>query len=546
MKISTKLYLGAVLQFVVAISLVAVVLHIQEKQDCDSAVINLAGRQRMLSQKMTKEILLFTQGACSAENILKTVDVFHQTLKALIYGGKAPLDLVQTRFTTLPVPESAAAVTQLKRVESLWGSFNQKVRHFLKEKKASSLEYVKSQNVILLQEMNRAVFLLDSEAAGKVISLRQVLLWGSAALGLLFLLTLLIVRKNVHIIIDELKQSNEKLTNLNQAKSRVIHHLSHELKTPLSIIGGSLGLLKKKIAVNQELEQNCQTVLTRAQRNLKRLLELQYEIGDIIQYKDPRCQNLLSTLLDVCADELEVMVTENLGEKDIVNRMRKKIDALFGPRISVPEEIRLDNFVTEKMESLRPKCDHGMRRIMTHIEPTETVWIPPYVLDKIVEGLVRNAIENSPEGSRIDLAVCTGDSGPILEVRDNGMGITEDNQDIIFKTFFSPDDPMKYASGKPYEFNAGGKGFDLFRMKVFSERYHFKIQLVSKRCCFILNDTDECPGNINECLHCLDSKEYQKDRGTTVTVEFPTSRGHAEQLRTNSQKLELIYQPRVS
>jgi signal transduction histidine kinase len=255
----------------------------QEKQDYDSAVINLAGRQRMLSQKMTKEILLFTQGACSADNILRTVDVFHQTLKALTYGGKAPLDLVQTRFTILPVPESETTVAQLKRVQSMWGSFNEKVRRFLAEKQASSLQYVKDQNVILLKEMNRAVFLMDKEAAGKVAALRKVLLWGSAALGLLFLLTLLIVRKNVHIIIDELKQSNEKLQSLNRAKSRVIHHLSHELKTPLSIMGASLGLLKKKIAGNQEQAQSCQAVLNRAQRNLNRLLELQYEIGDILQ-----------------------------------------------------------------------------------------------------------------------------------------------------------------------------------------------------------------------------------------------------------------------
>jgi nitrate/nitrite-specific signal transduction histidine kinase len=59
MKVSTKLYFGTVLQFVVAISLVVVVLYMQEKQDHDSVVINLAGRQRMLSQKMTKEVLLF-------------------------------------------------------------------------------------------------------------------------------------------------------------------------------------------------------------------------------------------------------------------------------------------------------------------------------------------------------------------------------------------------------------------------------------------------------------------------------------------------------
>jgi len=527
MKVSTKLYLGAVLQFVVAISLVVVVLHMQEKQDCDSSVINLAGRQRMLSQKITKEILLFTQGACSAENILKTVDVFHQTLKALTYGGNAPLDLVQTQFTTLPVPETRTTVAQLKRVESIWGSFNAKVKRFLKEKEAASLAYLKDHNIILLQEMNRAVFLLDQEAAGKVTSLRKVLLWGSAALAFLFLLTLLIVRKNVHIIIEELKQSNQKLHNLNQAKSRVIHHLSHELKTPLSILGGSLGLLKKKIAVNQELDQSCQTVLNRAQRNLNRLLELQYEIGDILQHKDPGCHILMSRLLDVCADELEVMVTEELSEEDIVSRLRQRIDALFGPRKSVSEEIQLDDFVTAKIEKLRPKCDHGMRRIETHIATTAPVWIPPDVLDKIVEGLVRNAIENTPEGSRIDVTVCAGDIGPILEVKDNGMGITEETQRMIFKTFLSPDDPMKYSSRKPYEFNAGGKGFDLFRMKVFSERHNFKIDLISRRCRYILKDTIECPGNINECLHCNNSEEYQKNRGTSVTVQFLPARSHA-------------------
>ena len=143
MKVSTKLYFGTALQFVLAIALVIVVLRIQEKQDHDSAVINLAGRQRMLCQKMTKEILLFTQGDCTAENILKTVDVFNQTLRALTYGGKAPLDLVQTQFTTLPAPETRSSVDQLKKVESLWGGFSENVKGFLKNKQASSLAYLK-------------------------------------------------------------------------------------------------------------------------------------------------------------------------------------------------------------------------------------------------------------------------------------------------------------------------------------------------------------------------------------------------------------------
>jgi nitrate/nitrite-specific signal transduction histidine kinase len=118
MRVSTKLYLGTVLQFAVAISLVFVFLYMQEKQDHDSVVINLAGRQRMLSQKMTKEILFFSQGIFPPEKVLNTIKVFHQTLKPLTYGGKAPLDLVQTKFTTLPAPVSKAVVAQLKKVHT--------------------------------------------------------------------------------------------------------------------------------------------------------------------------------------------------------------------------------------------------------------------------------------------------------------------------------------------------------------------------------------------------------------------------------------------
>jgi PAS domain S-box-containing protein len=121
--------------------------------------------------------------------------MFDQTLKALTYGGKAPLDLVQTTFTTLPAPETRIVVTHLKSVESRWSSFSKIAKKYLKEKKASSLAHLKGNNVLLLQEMDRAVFLMDEDAAGKVASLRKVLLWGSAVLILLFLFTLFITKR---------------------------------------------------------------------------------------------------------------------------------------------------------------------------------------------------------------------------------------------------------------------------------------------------------------------------------------------------------------
>ncbi len=196
MKVSTKLYTALFMQFIVAIALAGSVLYMQAKQKHDSLVINLAGRQRMLSQKMTKELLLFSEGYLSSEKVASTIDVFHNTLNSLYHGGKAPLDLTQTQFAELPKPESKEVTDQLQKVESIWKQFRENALQILKEKEQPSLENVKKINVALLEEMNKAVFLMDEEAHRKVHSIRTLLLAGCAALVVLFLITLLIILRD--------------------------------------------------------------------------------------------------------------------------------------------------------------------------------------------------------------------------------------------------------------------------------------------------------------------------------------------------------------
>jgi hypothetical protein len=65
-------------------------------------------------------------------------------------------------------------------------------------------------------------------------------------------------------------------------------------------------------------------------------------------------------------------------------------------------------------------------------------------------------------------------NGALLVVRDYGVGIPEEAQrKRIFEGFFSTRDTMAYSSKRPFDFNAGGKGADLLRMKIFSERLPF-------------------------------------------------------------------------
>jgi PAS domain S-box-containing protein len=322
---------------------------------------------------------------------------------------------------------------------------------------------------------------------------------------------------------EELKRSYQEVQSLNRAKDRVIHHLSHELKTPVSILSASLSVLRKRLEGLED--HNWDNIFDRAHRNLDRLLEMQYEIEDILRKKDYKIHYMLSSLLDACADELEALVSEHLAEKDLLGRLRQHIDRLFGRHDVKSEIIRLDQFVEQKIQALQPRFAHRRCRVETRIAAGPAIWIPADVLDKIVEGLLRNAIENTPDSGRITVSVREGKIGPELEIADTGIGISEENQRLIFDNYFTAYDTMQYSTRKPYDFGAGGKGFDLLRMRIFSERYHFKLKMRSKRCRLISEDENACPGNIEECDRVRHTEACLDSGGTTVTVQFYPAAG---------------------
>jgi hypothetical protein len=270
-------------------------------------------------------------------------------------------------------------------------------------------------------------------------------------------------------------------------------------------------------------------VLERAQRNLDRILEMQYEIEDILREKDYKTYYMLSNLLAACTDELEMLVTEHLGEQDIIERIRQKIEDLFGSKEAKSEIIQLDEFVEEKIQALRPRFAHRKCRVETDIAFVPAIWLPADVLDKIVEGLIRNAIENTPDDGNIIVTVRPGEIGPEFEVKDNGVGISEENQRLIFDDYFIVYEPMQYSTRKPYDFDAGGKGFDLLRMKFFSEKYNFNLRMFSEPCQLIEQNSGTCPGSINDCEPARISKNCELSGGTTMTVQFyPADRNAAK------------------
>ena len=139
-------------------------------------------------------------------------------------------------------------------------------------------------------------------------------------------------------------------------------------------------------------------------------------------------------------------------------------------------------------------------------------------LKKTVDGLIRNAVENTPDGGEIEILVHQKKNGVEFAVKDHGIGLTREAQKRIFEGFFSTQETMNYSSKQPFAFNAGGKGADLLRMKIFSERFNFKISMTSKRCSRIPENKDACPGSIQDCKKIAGPA---CDGYTIVTCFFP-------------------------
>jgi len=318
---------------------------------------------------------------------------------------------------------------------------------------------------------------------------------------------------------EALRKALAEIRVLNSAKDKAITHLTHELLTPISLLKSSLTMMEKKLQRIPGFD--FQGSMDRAQRSIKRLSEIQREVEDIMKGREHKVRHTLSKFLDLCGDEIEVLFAEQFGEGPVLKKIRERINELFTSRESEPAEIDLGDFVIEKIEEIKPLYSHRRVDLNTSIEPTPPIWMPPDPLEKIVKGLVKNAIENTPDEGKIEVGVRGRGKAVELRVRDLGVGIVPEHQKHIFEGFFPTQDTMLYSSKKAFDFNAGGRGADLLRMKIFSERFNFAISMTSTRCKHLPLTKDSCPGRISECEFCKKVEDCYESGGTTFEVLFP-------------------------
>ena len=184
--------------------------------------------------------------------------------------------------------------------------------------------------------------------------------------------------------------AKQKQEELHEMKLRFYTNLTHEFRTPLTLI---LGPLKELIAKEKQASEETQQ-LSMIERNAQRLLNL---------------VNQLMTFRKLATDHEPMKIAElNL--------------VLFLEEIFLPfrELARLRNI------------DYQFQNSSTEIE----AWFDEGKLEKVFFNLLSNAFKFTPDGGKISLEVLEEKEFIEIRVTDNGVGVNPELQQQIFKRFY--------------------------------------------------------------------------------------------------------------
>lgn len=197
--------------------------------------------------------------------------------------------------------------------------------------------------------------------------------------------------------VDELAQLNMQLYEMNRVKSGFLTNMSHELRTPLNSIIGFADVLQGLDSLDEKQRRYASNIA-----------------------KSGR------VLLDMINDVLDLAKMES-GKMEVR-----------------PTEFQVDSVVRAQCDIVRPLVRDKNIDLDVQSPPNMPLMHQDQgKLQQILTNLLSNAIKFTPEGGRIDVVLAR--SGPLrsshdvptltLTVRDTGVGIAEEDREIIFEKF---------------------------------------------------------------------------------------------------------------
>ena len=186
MSVGKKIFILSLFFSTTLAGIVVYTVFTLNQQKADSTVINVAGRQRMLTQKFTKEFLeeLSQQANAGTSKSQpkasdKTAEIFELSLNAIRNGGETFNDLKMSQKISLPANQNTDIEKQLKKVAVIWKELREASKNIYQFKAGSSnyqqqLSIIRSDNIKALKNMNKAVGMLAAQSQGNIVSMMYV------------------------------------------------------------------------------------------------------------------------------------------------------------------------------------------------------------------------------------------------------------------------------------------------------------------------------------------------------------------------------------
>ncbi|MEH1998720.1 MAG: response regulator [Nostoc sp.] len=182
------------------------------------------------------------------------------------------------------------------------------------------------------------------------------------------------------------RQQAERLLELDKQKTEFFQNISHEFRTPITLIQGPL---ESAVAAGEGLSYSQSAI---ALRNSRRLLRLVNQLLDLQRLDAGRMQ-------------------PSFHRCDLVE------------------------FVSQIVESFRPYCEKKGLHLTTQLDECSTVYLDMEKFDKVVYNLLSNAMKFTPEGGTISVRLKSEGDRCILEVQDTGIGIVKEQIPYLFERF---------------------------------------------------------------------------------------------------------------
>jgi two-component system sensor histidine kinase FlrB len=101
------------------------------------------------------------------------------------------------------------------------------------------------------------------------------------------------------------------------------------------------------------------------------------------------------------------------------------------------ESIKLDRLVEETTRFMEPLFKQRQIEVVIECHSGSRVAGDPEMIRQILTNLITNALQALPEGGRLEVCTAEGDKEATITVKDNGLGIPEDYQKMIFESGFT-------------------------------------------------------------------------------------------------------------